>query len=351
MGTIAAAATVVVSQLTNARSCPRLLNHLNKKYHYFLLQRSLLFTRNPLCQNPSLSAAISVHNRVKLSRRSAFFPAGAKMVVVEKKPSSDSSSQEQQHDDFPGTELEYFQDMFALQSKATFVALVKEGDRLAVIVDRTILYPQGGGQPCDTGYISAVDERVKFRVEDVRAKNGIVYHYGNFESSEDTSFQIGQELLLKVDDSRRSQNSRLHSAGHLLDACMKTIGLVSLEPGKGHHFPDSPFVEYKGAIPVSDIEKKRAELEGEANRLVLMGGSVQAVVAPYEEAAKLCGGSLPDYIAKQSSPRVVSVGGLGCPCGGTHVSDVAEIGIIKVTQISVKKGMTKVSYTIAAATK
>lgn len=45
-------------------------------------------------------------------------------------------------------------------------------------------------------------------------------------------------MLLSVDASRRSQNSRLHSAGHLLDACMKTVGLESMEAGKGHHFPD-----------------------------------------------------------------------------------------------------------------
>lgn len=280
------------------------------------------------------------------------------MVVAEGRHAPDFSSQQQQqqqeeeqHGPIAATELGYFQDMFALQSKATVLAIVQEGDRLAVIVDRTILYPQGGGQPCDTGCISTLDENIKFSVEDVRTKNGLVHHYGKFESSEDTSFRIGQEVLLKVDDSRRSLNSRLHSAGHLLDSCMKSVGLGSLEPGKGHHFPDSPFVDYKGTIPASDIEKKRAELELEANRLVIVGGLVQAVVAPYEDAANLCGGKLPDYIPEESTPRIVTLGGLGCPCGGTHVADISEIGSIKVTQVRVKKGMTKVSYTIASTTK
>lgn len=43
-----------------------------------------------------------------------------------------------------------------------------------MVVDSTILYPQGGGQPCDTGNISTVDEKIKFSVKDVRAKNGLV---------------------------------------------------------------------------------------------------------------------------------------------------------------------------------
>lgn len=108
-----------------------------------------------------------------------------------------------------------------------------------------------------------------------------------------------------------SHMCRLHSAGHLLDSCMRNIGLGSLEPGKGHHFPDgyeiskfallntsmtlhlewciwvpqfrilwfvlfwfSPFVEYKGAITSKDLESKRVALELDANHLIKCGGQV-----------------------------------------------------------------------------
>lgn len=251
--------------------------------------------------------------------------------------------------DFPTTKLAYFDDMWKLQSRATFISMVTDGERLAMIVDSTILYPQGGGQPADSGFIHDLDERVKFHVQDVRSRNGVVFHYGYFESAlpEQSTFQNGQEVILSVDEHRRHLNSRLHSAGHLLDICMRNIGLVTLEAGKGHHFPDGAFVEYKGKIPANDLENKREALEKEAKRLVATGGKVSAAIEPYESAAALCGGELPEYIPKDTTPRIVTLGdNLGCPCGGTHVADISDIGNIKVSQIRVRKGLTKVSYTI-----
>lgn len=251
--------------------------------------------------------------------------------------------------DYPATKLAYFDDMWQLQSRATFISMVADGGRLAVIVDSSILYPQGGGQPADSGFIHDLDERLRFRVQDVRSRNGVVFHYGHFDSplSDQGTFQKGQEVILSVDEHRRGLNSRLHSAGHLLDICMRKIGLASFKDGKGHHFPDGAFVEYKGKIPANDLESKREALEKEAERLVAIGGKVSAAIVPYEAAAALCGGELPEYIPKDTTPRIVMLGdNLGCPCGGTHVADISDIGIIKVSQIRVRKGLTKVSYTI-----
>ncbi|XP_024373387.1 uncharacterized protein [Physcomitrium patens] len=250
----------------------------------------------------------------------------------------------------PPTNLAYFDDMRKLHSNAIVAGVITEGERLAVVLDQTILHPQGGGQPFDTGSIEAVDGTIKFCVTDVRTKSGVVYHYGNYHENrvmEATGFEPGHEVKISVDGARRTLNSRLHSAGHLLDACMSNIGLGSLEPGKGYHFPDGPFVEYKGTIPSSDLENKRDALESEANHLIALGGQVRATVASYSEAAALCGGRLPDYIAKESCPRIICLGeNLGCPCGGTHVLAISEIGEIKVSQIRVRKGVTKVYYNL-----
>ncbi|KAF8394565.1 hypothetical protein HHK36_020777 [Tetracentron sinense] len=281
--------------------------------------------------------------------------------------------------DLSATKLAYFDDMWKLQSKATLLSCFQGDDgRRALILDSTIFYPQGGGQPSDTGSITIAESDLRFIVEDVRLKDGIVFHYGFLENSGAECYsklEKGQEVCLCVEEPRRNLNSRLHSAGHLLDACMRNVGLDSLEPSKGYHFPVGykaifvylglvalastwrlskssflrPFVEYKGTVAQNELQSKQMELELEANALISRGGRVSAAVIPYEEAAELCGGCLPDYIPKSSTPRIVKLGSSpGCPCGGTHVADISEIRSLKISQIRTKKGVTKVFYGVGS---
>lgn len=73
------------------------------------------------------------------------------------------------------TKLDYYDDMWKLQSTATLLSHFND-ERHALILDRTIFYPQGGGQPPDTGFlrihVHGLD--IKFVVSDVRSKDGIV---------------------------------------------------------------------------------------------------------------------------------------------------------------------------------
>ncbi|XP_058076777.1 uncharacterized protein LOC131225282 isoform X2 [Magnolia sinica] len=221
--------------------------------------------------------------------------------------------------DLRPTKLAYFDDMQKLQSTATILSYFQAEDgRHALLLDSTIFHPQGGGQPSDTGFVSNPDADFKFVVQDVRLKDGVVFHYGLFDYSQEvctSKIENEQEICLFVDGQRRNLNSRLHTAGHLLDICLRNVGLAYLEPGKGYHFPDGPFVEYKGTIPPNELQNKQKELEIAANELISNGGKVSAAVLPYEEAYEMCGGSLPTYISK-------------------------------VSQIRVKKGLTKVFYSI-----
>ncbi|XP_048320987.2 uncharacterized protein LOC125419312 isoform X2 [Ziziphus jujuba] len=255
--------------------------------------------------------------------------------------------------DLSPTKLDYYHDMWKLKSNATILSYFKGDDgRHALILDRTVFHPQGGGQPADTGFITLADSDFKFVVEDVRSKDGVVFHYGFIENSSgdsESKFEKGKEVLLDVDEPRRKLNARLHSAGHLLDTCMQNVGLGDLVPTKGYHFADGPFVEYKGKVDPKELESKQKELELEANTSISKGGKVIAAVLSYEEAAEMCGGSLPDYIPKDSTPRIIKLGETpGCPCGGTHVSDISEIKSVTVSQIRVKKGLTKVFYNVGS---
>ncbi|KAD4178616.1 hypothetical protein E3N88_27207 [Mikania micrantha] len=233
------------------------------------------------------------------------------------------------------TVLLYHHDMFNLQSTATLISSFLDDDgRHALILDSTVFHPQGGGQPADTGLITDVSSsRFKFFVQDVRSRNGIVYHYGVFEKTAE-DLEGGVQVVLSVDESRRKLNSRLHSAGHLLDVCLPKVGLSDLKPGKAYHFPDG----YENrSVPNAELHSKELELELEANNLISRGMKVSVDVYSYEEAAMMCGGALPDYIPKGSTPRIVKLGDFpGCPCGGTHVSNISDLVNIKKHWVSRK---------------
>ncbi|KAG6736643.1 hypothetical protein POTOM_060487 [Populus tomentosa] len=261
--------------------------------------------------------------------------------------------------DLSPTKLDYYYDMWKLQSKATLLSFFKgEDGRNALILDSTIFHPQGGGQPADTGVITiAADSSFKFIVQDVRSKDGIVYHYGVIEEGSGKDFEMEVLRFLGL-----LNLNWLHSAGHLMDACLEEVGLGHMEPGKGYHFPDGPFVEYKGTIPQNELQSKQHELELAANALISRGGKASYTFSSflllYCHTKKLLNYVVVSFLItyqslilhplQDSTPRVVKLGNSAVCCGGTHVSDISEIISLQVSQIRKKKGVTKVSYTVGS---
>jgi len=240
------------------------------------------------------------------------------------------------------TDLLYFDDSYLFESTAT-VLEIKEIQNLgtAVILNQTIFYPQGGGQPYDTGAIAG--KNGNFLVEAVRFSEGVVFHFGGFTQG---SFEPGCEVELKIDEERRLLNCVNHTAGHLVDVAMINAGF-GFWPTKGYHFPDSPYVEYEGMIDHEEREASIRKLEKELSRLISEGKEVESMVFNnYDDLKKHCN-FVPEYIPKDKPVRVVKVAGVGCPCGGTHVKDISEIGNIKITKIKAKGGKIRVSYKIA----
>ena len=107
-------------------------------------------------------------------------------------------------------------------------ALFKNGneDTRVVETSETIFYVQGGGQPFDTGYMSARSNATKenrFTVEAVRyGKEGRVLHFGRFTES-NTPFEEGGMIEQHIDGSRRDTNSRIHTAGHVLGLTVRRL--------------------------------------------------------------------------------------------------------------------------------
>ena len=101
-----------------------------------------------------------------------------------------------------------------------------ESDVVEIVLDRTVLHPQGGGQPTDHGAISSGDVSVEIDRVTSDRETGIVLHAGKIsgEGSPRLPFRPGDKVTVVVDADRRRLLSECHSAGHVIDQAMARIG-------------------------------------------------------------------------------------------------------------------------------
>ncbi len=234
------------------------------------------------------------------------------------------------------TKLNYLNNTYLFEAEAILLKIDENEKGISFVLDETIFYPQGGGQPADSGKI--ISDAAVFTVVDVRLdEKGDVWHYGEISSG---TFQKGDRLLLKLDIEKRRMNARLHSAGHLLDCAVEKIGITNLVPTKGFHFPEGPYVEYEGVL-----EKTPAlilELETTINELIAQNIIVESKSLT-QEMAKVQG----IWAPPGKGARIVNFKGFPyCGCGGTHVNSAKEIGKVIVRKIKSKKGKTRIAYSL-----
>lgn len=234
------------------------------------------------------------------------------------------------------TKLLYLQNtnLFEANAHVTDVRTLEDG-RLAVLLDETIFYPQGGGQPCDNGLIRT--DSVTFHVSDVRMdKDGNVLHIGSFEKG---VFAINDSAKLLIDSVRRIKNTKAHSAGHLIDCAISSIG-INLHPTKGYHFPEGPYVEYMGELDISQDMVDR--IQKAVDDLVVKNNKIIPSEVSAEEAEKR---GL--FVPPGKKARVVKFEGFEeCGCGGTHVDSAGEIGKIVIRKIKSKNNIVRICYEV-----
>lgn len=243
------------------------------------------------------------------------------------------------------TLLEYLNDSYKFSISANVVKTEQlEDGRIAIFLDKTIFYPQGGGQPYDTGTIHSASG--KFNVKETRFNEGLVFHIGEFENGR---FSENENVELNINKERRMLHCKLHTAGHLVDVAMINLGF-KLPPTKGYHFADSPYVEYTGDIPQEIRNELCIKLENEMQRLISGNSEVKNFILENKDALHKHCDFVPDYIPKDKPVRIVTVANYNCPCGGTHVKNINELGGVKVPKIKVKGGSLRVSYSLLSTT-
>jgi misacylated tRNA(Ala) deacylase len=219
------------------------------------------------------------------------------------------------------TELLFRDDAYLRTATARVLAVGERGIEL----DRTIFYPQGGGQAGDTGTLLRVNgERVA--VTDTRKGDGPerVLH---ILAAGAPLLQAGEALALEIDWPRRYRLMRLHTALHLM-SCVITAPVTG-----GNIVPDKARLDFD--IELNQLNAER--IEHETNALIAAGAATETVwITDAELDAQ------PELVKTMSVQpprgagrvRLLRIPGIDLqPCGGTHVANIAEIEGIRVLKI------------------
>lgn len=240
------------------------------------------------------------------------------------------------------TTLLYLEQPFLYKATTTVKQFFvdEETGKSVLILEKTVFYPQGGGQPFDLGVIEASHNT--FLVQEVRFVDGEVRHIGFVECG---SFKEGDIVLLKVDEERRKLLSRIHSAGHLIDKAVQELALP-WTPGKGYHYPAGPYVEYVGTLDLDHKDRIAKDIELLCNSYIKKGGKTDLLFMTREEMIEKCHYT-PDFPEeKGEKARIVVHDGYYMPCGGTPVERLSEIGRFAVRKIKQEGDTIRVGYSV-----
>jgi alanyl-tRNA synthetase len=216
-----------------------------------------------------------------------------------------------------------------------------------VILDKTLFFPEGGGQPADTGFLTLVpkgENRVK--VVDVQEIDGVILH-----KTENGEIHKGATVSGHIDSGRRNAHKKHHSATHIvLYAARNVLGDHIWQAGaqKGEKRARIDITHFKR---ISDAERR--EIEMLANKMVMENKEIRASFMDRNEAEQRYGfriyqGGVP--IGEKI--RIVRIGADEDvqACAGTHLSRTGEVGPIKILRTErIQDGIERIEYAAGEA--
>lgn len=232
------------------------------------------------------------------------------------------------------TEPLYLHDTYQGHAQATVLHVDSDEQGNFLLLDQTIFHPQGGGQPFDTGRILYQGQELAITAVK-KDKDGQIRHY----FAEMPSFDaLGKTVDLEINTARRLENAKLHSAGHLLALITQKL-FPEIKATKGHHYPGEAYVEFDKIID-QDVEILCKTLEAQFDQAIAQELPVACKMIEPEEFKAIF-----RYQTRDEGLRIVTFGNFPpVPCGGTHISNLKELGKVFVPKIKIKKGMMKISY-------
>ncbi len=233
-----------------------------------------------------------------------------------------------EHEPYATAELE--SELVGIIQDGTVVKRLKVGDQAELVTAVTPFYVESGGEVSDTGLI--VHGENVFRVDDVRKPIGnLIVHVGEVVQG---AFEVGQPVTLQVDDERRSDIRRNHTATHVLHKELRDkLGTHVLQAGS-LVAPDRLRFDFTHDSAVNN--DTLAEIESAVNDAIAANYPVNIEFMGQKEA--IAAGAMALFGEKYGDiVRTVQIGGDGKPrysfelCGGLHVGETNDIGMFRFT--------------------
>lgn len=210
------------------------------------------------------------------------------------------------------------------------------------VLDQTLFYPEGGGQPADTG--SLVGTESMARVDDVVKVGDVILHHisGGL-------LQRGERVKGMVDEERRFSLMRHHTATHILLHASKEILGAHIHQSGAQKGAESSRIDIRHFKHITPDELRKIEIA--ANRMVMANQPVEISVENRTKAEQLYGFSLYQGGVPQGKDiRVVKVAGDIEACAGTHCQSTGEIGMIKILRVEhIQDGIERIEFAAGTA--
>ncbi|WP_455381699.1 alanyl-tRNA editing protein [Salinispira pacifica] len=211
------------------------------------------------------------------------------------------------------TEKLFYGDQYTTEFDANVVRVEEADGALSIILDRTFFYPEGGGQPADSGSIGDA------AVVDVQKRGGEILHIVRKGSQR---IRAGAVVHARVDWHRRHEYMQQHTGQHIISAALLLVGehnTVSVHQGEEYTTIEVDSEQ----VPSADVEA----VEELANRIIREHRRVTDEWVSEEEI-----GSYPLRRPPKVSGRIrlVMIDDFDCvACGGVHARDTSEVGLVK----------------------
>ena len=213
---------------------------------------------------------------------------------------------------------------YETQFIAHIIAVLEKDDRYLIQLNETYFYPEGGGQPNDTGTIDGIE------IYDVQYIDDEIYHYSKSKPS-----QLKQ-VYCTIDWERRFDLMQQHSGQHILSAaCEKLYDANTV----GFHLSqETVTIDLDKKLTADDLVK----IEKLSNDIIFKNIPILVHYPDSDELSKLPLRKLPKVT---KDIRIIEVENFDfSPCGGTHTQSTGEIGLLKIKKMENHKNGVRLEF-------